>query len=1044
MKNLPKRLIEVDLPIRRISEQARREKSIRHGHISTLHIWWARRPLAACRAALCALLWPDPADPYCPQTFIDTAKAEMLAWTPHERYQKMSVASRPRFEQARQDRTVFDQSETLRMALLDFIAEFANWNNSTDADYLATARALTQSAHEALGGIPGTRPLVVDSFAGGGSIPLEALRVGGDAFASDLNPIPVLLNKVILEYVPKYGQRLADEVRKWGQWIKDEAERELAEFYPRDEDGATPIAYLWARTIISEDPGQGSPPVEVPLMRSLWLSKKANNRKALRWRRDNEGSVQCETLEVLYADGQTLTVRRPLLEIFSPSSEKEVEQGTVARGSATCPITGYTTPVASVRKQIKARCGGTSDSRLFCVITTRTGQTGRLYRLPTDADVHATRKAAEELARRQYSTSDSLGKEGILPSTRAGSPRPRECSEQTDTPNLEHKGKMNLVPDETLPIMSGVFNAPIYGCDTWGSLFTQRQLLALTTLVRLSHEMSEKTNKSSDKRFSEAVTTCLSLAISRQTDYTTSLCAWHLTGEKIGHTFGRQAIPMVWDYAEVAPFCDKSGNFKGALNWVCLNLANGIKKTQAGQSQLASADAHPLPNDTAQCFFTDPPYYNAVPYADLSDFFYVWFKRTLGEQMPDLFGGELSPKEQEICEMAGWDSARYPNKDGKWFEERMQVAMAEGCRILSPDGIGCIVFAHKSTSGWEAQLQAMVDAGWTITASWPIDTEMGSRLRAMNSAALASSIHLVVRPRAVNTLNAIGDWRDVLEELPKRINAWLPRLAEEGVVGADAIFACLGPALEIYSRYERVEKASGEVVSLREYLEQVWTAVSRAALSSIVTSANLSGFEPDARLTALWLWTVAAGSDGTGDKDSETDDESTPKSGFGGFTLEYDTARKIAQGTGASLERMDNIVHIKGDKATLLPVAQRTGYLFGKDEAAPQTPRGRRKPTPQADLFAELMVGEPEAEYLPQQQPVSKPGETLLDRIHQSMILFATGRGEALRRFLIEDGIGLESGLWELAQALSALYPGGSDEKRWVDGVLARKKGLGL
>ena len=370
--------------------------------------------------------------------------------------------------------------------------------------------------------------------------------------------------------------------------------------------------------------------------------------------------------------------------------------------------------------------------------------------------------------------------------------------------------------------------------------------------------------------------------------------------------------------------------------------------------------------------------------------------------------------------------------------------MAEGCRILSPEGIGCIVFAHKSTSGWEAQLQAMVDAGWTITASWPIDTEMGSRLRAMNSAALASSIHLVVRPRTLNAYNAVGDWRDVLEELPKRINAWLPRLAEESVVGADAIFACLGPALEIYSRYERVEKASGEVVSLREYLEQVWTAVSRAALSSIVTSANLSGFEPDARLTALWLWTVAAGSDDAGDKDSQTDDEAATKAGFSGFTLEYDTARKIAQGTGTSLERLESIVHIKGDKATLLPVAQRTSYLFGKDEATPQTPRGRHKPTPQADLFAELMVREPEAEYLPQQQPVSKPGETLLDRIHQAMILFATGRGEALRRFLIEDGIGLESGLWELAQAFSALYPGGSDEKRWVDGVLARKKGLGL
>jgi len=570
----------------------------------------------------------------------------------------------------------------------------------------------------------------------------------------------------------------------------------------------------------------------------------------------------------------------------------------------------------------------------------------------------------------------------------------------------------------------------------WGDLFTPRQLLALTTLVRLTRQVGEKLLDSDDAELADVVTVGLSIATSRMADGNSSLTRWQPTGEKISNTFGRQALPMVWDFCSANPFCDATRNLTSMFDWIVEVLEHPASDSKTSHSNQASADTHPLPNGTAKCFFTDPPYYDTVPYADLSDFFYVWFKRTLGTAMPDLFSDELAPKDDEciVDEVKG--------KDNDYFERMMVKAMTEGCRILSPDGIGCIVFAHKSTNGWEAQLQAMVDAGWTITASWPIDTEMGSRLRAMNSAALASSIHLVVRPHTVNAGSAVGDWRDVLEELPQRINAWLSRLAEEGVVGADAIFACLGPALEIYSRYARVEKASGEVVSLREYLEQVWTAVSRAALSSIVTGANLSGFEPDARLTALWLWTVAAGSNDTGDKVSETDAESTPKAGFGGFTLEYDTARKIAQGTGASLERMDNIVHIKGDKATLLPVAQRTGYLFGKDEATPQT--GRRKQTPQGDLFAELMVREPEAEYLPQQHPVSKPGETLLDRIHQSMILFATGRGEALRRFLIEDGIGLEAGLWELAQVLSALYPGGSDEKRWVDGVLVRKKSLGL
>ena len=275
----PKRLIEVDLPIKRISAHSRREKSIRHGHISTLHIWWARRPLAACRAVICAALWPDPADELCPAAFRDTARTLMLRWA-KDHTKLLGEESFKNFVAIQKNPKKLNDNVVLRHALLDFIADFANWDNSTVKEYLETSRALTQAAHEALGGAPGTRPLVVDPFAGGGSIPLEALRVGADAFASDLNPIPVLLNKVVLEYIPKYGQRLADEVRKWGDWIKKEAEKELAEFYPKDRDGATPIAYLWARTIQCEGPGCGA---EVPLIRSLWLAKKPNRSVALRF-----------------------------------------------------------------------------------------------------------------------------------------------------------------------------------------------------------------------------------------------------------------------------------------------------------------------------------------------------------------------------------------------------------------------------------------------------------------------------------------------------------------------------------------------------------------------------------------------------------------------------------------------------------------------------------------------------------------------------------------------------------------------------------------
>ncbi len=500
MPKYPKRLIEVDLPIKKISKHARREKSIRHGHISTLHIWWARRPLAACRAVICAALWPDPVDEHCPQSFRDAA-ATILADFAEQVRSDAKLAGLVAGHWQRWHRTnaaTFHPADNfaiwpdMRETLLDFIADFANWDASTVPAFLAAARALTQAAHEGLGGLPGTRPLVVDPFAGGGAIPLEALRVGADAFASDLNPVAVLLNKVVLEYIPKYGQQLAGEVRKWGQWIKEQAAQELAEFYPQDPDGATPIAYLWARTIISEAPDDGSGiPVEVPLMRSLWLAKKKNRKIALRWVRDEQDNVQTETVDVTYADGETRTVRRPLLEIFEPEKATEVEGDTVARGSATCPVTGYTTPVVSVRRQLKSRRGGADDARLFAVVTTRPSKRGRFYRLPAERDWQAVQTAAEELERRKTA----------------------------------HTGLLTLIPDEKISLNEiRRISVPIYGMVTWGDLFSPRQSLALTTLVKLVSKLRDKLKTQYDQEFVTALQTCLSLAIDRQADATSSLC----------------------------------------------------------------------------------------------------------------------------------------------------------------------------------------------------------------------------------------------------------------------------------------------------------------------------------------------------------------------------------------------------------------------------------------------------------------------------------------------------------------------------------------
>ena len=671
-------------------------------------------------------------------------------------------------------------------------------------EFLETSRALTQAAHEALGGAPGTRPLVVDPFAGGGSIPLEALRVGADAFASDLNPVAVLLNKVVLEYIPKYGQRLADEVRKWGEWIKHEAEKELAEFYPKDPDGATPIAYLWARTIQCEGPGCGA---EVPLIRSLWLAKRA------------KGSV---ALKIVPRPKE----KRVVFEIINKAKPGDVGEGTVRRGSATCPCCGYTTPADQTRAQFKGRRGGAADARLLAVVATRPGVSGRFYRSATKNDLKAVRLAGEK----QRQIESDLRK------------------------------ARDIFPDEPLPYLRSIFNIHLLDVKQWKDLFSPRQLIAISTLHKALHAAHHRIRSESEKDFADAIATCLALAINRQADYTTSLCGWHLTRELIGHTYGRQALGIIWDFAEVCPLADGSGNFEGAFTWVA-RVCQGVAQSllSPGHVERASATEHPLPDDSAAAFVTDPPYYDAVPYADLSDFFYVWLKRALGNVHPGLFSDELTPKKQEVVQLAERNPI-YAYKTKENFEALMTKSLSEGRRTTQPEGVGVVVFAHKTTGAWETMLQAVIDAGWVIVASWPIDTEMGTRLRAMNSATLSSSVHLVCRPRenpdgSVRT-DEVGDWRDVLAELPRRIHDWMPRLAEEGVVGADAIFACLGPALEIFSRYSRVEKASGEAVTLKEYLEQVWAAVAKEALTMIFAGADATGFEEDARLTAMWLWTA--------------------------------------------------------------------------------------------------------------------------------------------------------------------------------------------
>ncbi len=995
-RRYPRRLIEVDLPISRISEHARREKSIRHGHISTLHIWWARRPLAACRAVLLASALPDPADELCPRQFTDEAKRVLRTLR--------DLIGGPQKS--------LNDGLGLRSALLDFIANFSNWDLALNPAYLQSARRLIAAANAALNSPSGAR--VADPFAGGGAIPLEGMRLGMDVVASDLNPVAVLLNKVILEYVPVFGERLVDEVQKWGGWIKSYVAERLAPYYPKS-GGRTPVAYLWARTIHCEGPGCG---VEIPLVRSTWLANKGTRRIALQLRPSRDRK----------------NIR---IEIVEASVDEDVTgEGTIRKGAATCPACGYTTPNARVRAQLAERRGGTRDARMLAVVVSG-GEAGRTYRLPTTSDLNALEHVHEVFS---SIAAQGSGMQGVAA-------LPDEL----------------IPPERPSPNARGLSAVTRIGIETFGDLFTERQALSLLTLIEAIRSVRSRIEAAGNEpALATAVTTCLGLLVSKQVDRGSSLCRWDLSsaGGRVASTFGRQALSVVWDFVEPSPIGDASGDLGVALDGMVRVLSDNARvgHVSPGHAVIASATKHPLPDDSIGVFFTDPPYYDAIPYADLSDFFYVWLRRALREIHPELFTSPLTPKDEEAI----WNPSRRHGptgrlKDEEFYESQMKKALQEGRRITAPDGIGIVVFAHKTTSGWEAILSALIDAGWIATASWPIDTEMGGRVNAMGTASLASSVHIVCRPReagsGVVAVDTIGDWREVLRELPLRIREWLPRLAHEGIVGADAIFACLGPALEIFSRYARVEKASGERVLLRDYLEQVWAAVSHEALSMIFDAADTSGLEEDARLTAMWLWTLAApGASNTGagridDTDEGALDEEDEPSGklagkaTGGFALEFDAARKIAQGLGARLEQLSHVVEVKGDKARLLPVGERAKYLFGKSiEGAPKAKRGRQKQ--QLALFAEI-------EELAQAQGwgevgAPKVGTTTLDRVHQAMLLFAAGRGEALKRFLVEERVGQQMHFWKLAQSLSALYPRDSDEKRWVDGVLARKKGLGF
>ena len=744
-----KKLIEVALPLEAINKESAREKSIRHGHPSTLHLWWARRPLAAARAVIWASLVDDPSSH--PEQF------------PTE-----------------------DEQTTERERLFRILEQLVVWENSNNPEVLDRAKA------EIMKSTGGNPPALLDPFAGGGAIPLEAQRLGLEAHAHDLNPVAVMINKAMIEIPPKFagqppihpgklslddgrGRRgaagLAEDVRYYGEWMKQEAFKRIGHLYPKvkDEKGKeyTVIAWIWARTVVSPDPmAKGA---YVPLVSSLMLSTKKGNKAWVDIVEDASAK-----------DGWRFEVK--MGEI--PAAEETAKKNGTKAGKAKdfiCCLTQSPIQRSYVQEQGKA---DKLSKRLMAVVAQ--GQNGRVYLSPSQE--HETLALSLD-----------------------------------DAPEVQEARETFLsgsTPTRAM-ITGGVCSA--YGLRTWGHLFTGRQL---TALITFSDFISETKNKvitdGGSVEYANAVCTYLSFTISKMADRGSSVCSWDVSRDGLCNTFGRQAIPMTWDFAESNPFCSASGSFDNMLEWVYKCLL----ELPAGELGEASQfDAQSDCGLQEIVVSTDPPYYDNISYAILSDYFYIWMRQSLKNVYPDLFRTMLVPKAEELIAAphrfeGNVDRAR------DFFENGMLETCKRIFRYSREDVPVTIYYAYKqsetsddqtTSSGWETMLSAIIQAGFAITGTWPMRTEMANRSIASGTNALASSIVLVCRKRPTDA--PMCTRRDFINTLKRELKPALQKLQASNIAPVDLAQSAIGPGMGVYSRYSTVLEADGTPMSVRSALQ---------------------------------------------------------------------------------------------------------------------------------------------------------------------------------------------------------------------------------